>query len=446
MRLWPRSLLWRTVVLLAVLLLVSQLAAVAVLQLSLAQPRLERVVEQVASLVNVTRAALDSADPARRRALLAELSAREGIGIRPDRGREPPQVRRRRPAVERLEQALRRRADPATRVVVDPRDGGSIRVRFDAGGQRYWLVLPRARLEPQRFSWRWLGWIAAVLAVAVAGAWLIVHRIGRPLERLAAAAAAIGRGEAPEPVPETGPQELRTLARSFNRMRDDLERLEADRRLLLAGVSHDLRTPLARLRLQAEMLHGEGTAAARDGIIEDVDEMDALIGQFLDFVREGTAEAPEPVDLDALAAETAERYARLGHPVKARAGGLSPVRLRPTAMRRLLANLVDNALAHGRAPGERVVDRAGEPVEIRTWAQGGHTCISVLDRGPGIDPGDVERLKQPFTRRDRDRAGAGGAGLGLAIADRIARAHGGRLELLMRAGGGLEARVTFDRG
>lgn len=438
MRLRPGSLLWRTVALLAVLLLAVQLAAVVVLELSLVEPRQQRVVQQVTSVVNVTRAALVSAAPVRRRALVRELAEREGIEIHPADSRAPPRNLRRRPMLGRLEQALRQRLGPATRVAVDPRNGGALWVSFAIGEYEYWLVMPRARLERRPFPWRWLGWIVAVLILAVAGAWLIVHRIGRPLERLALAAAEIGRGAAPAPVPETGPHELRNLARNFNRMCAELERLDADRRLLLAGVSHDLRTPLARLRLQAEMLDGDGAEVVRDGIVQDIDDMDAIIGQFLDFVREGSPEASEPLDLDALVEETAARYARLGRPVTAHTAGVPPLRLRPTAMRRLLANLVDNALVHAAGPGGKP-----GPVEIRTWTQAGMIFLSVLDRGPGIDPGEVERLKQPFTRMDPDRAGSGGAGLGLAIAERIARAHGGRLELLMRPGGGLEARVAL---
>jgi two-component system osmolarity sensor histidine kinase EnvZ len=186
------------------------------------------------------------------------------------------------------------------------------------------------------------------------------------------------------------------------------------------------------------MLTGDGAEEAREGLVRDIEDMDAIIGQFLDLVREGTGEALEPVDLDALVEETAQRYARLGHAVSAHTGGLPLQRLRPTAMRRLLANLVDNALVHGAGAGGVAAE-----VTLQTWSQAGANYLSVLDRGPGIPTHEVERLKQPFTRLDPDRAGEGGTGLGLAIAQRIAHSHGSELELLMRPGGGLEARMAL---
>ena len=304
-------------------------------------------------------------------------------------------------------------------------------VSFRIDGDDYWVFMPRSRLE-RADPLRWAGWGALVLALALLGAYLIVARINRPLRELTGAAAEIGRGRTPPPVAETGPSEIRTLAHAFNRMAADLKRLDEERALLLAGVSHDLRTPLSRIRLGLEMLDGKGDAALSAGLVQDVEDIDAAISQFLDFARlaEGEAAVPEG-DLNAIVREVCEGYARAGKFVSTRLETLPPLALRPFAVQRLIANLVDNALRHG-----------GPAVEVLSWPDGGRAVIEVLDRGPGIPPGDSERMLQPFTRLDRARS-TSGTGLGLAIVDRIARLHGGSVQLLPREGGGTRARVEL---
>jgi two-component system osmolarity sensor histidine kinase EnvZ len=218
-------------------------------------------------------------------------------------------------------------------------------------------------------------------------------------------------------------------------MTANLRQLEEDRALLLAGVSHDLRTPLARLRLGVEMqAHDEATRA---GMVDDIAEMDRIIGQFLDFARGNREIAAERCDLDALVRTCVDRYARDGKDVRFAPGAVPVLPLRPTAIARLVTNLIDNALAYG-AP----------PVEVTTGESAGKVVLDVADRGPGIPADLVERLKQPFTRASPARSdahGVPGAGLGLAIVERIARLHGGTLDLLPRDGGGTVARVTLPR-
>jgi two-component system osmolarity sensor histidine kinase EnvZ len=165
----------------------------------------------------------------------------------------------------------------------------------------------------------------------------------------------------------------------------------------------------------------------------DVEEIDAVIGQFLDYARGDQAEK-KVEKLDLLLGEVATRYRKLGKQVTFVAGSPPPLPLAHLALRRAVSNLVDNALRY-----------AGEPVEIESRVLNGDTLIEVRDRGPGIPVTETERLKQPFTRLDPSRSGAGGSGLGLAIVERIARAHGGALELLPRDGGGLTARIRLRR-
>jgi two-component system osmolarity sensor histidine kinase EnvZ len=205
--------------------------------------------------------------------------------------------------------------------------------------------------------------------------------------------------------------------------------MERERAMVLAGISHDLRTPLSRLRLAIEMSGADPETAG--GMGADVEEMDQVIGQFLAFAR-GEDEPHAEEDLNSLVAEVAESYRKRGKDVSFKAGDLPSLRFAPMAVRRAVANLVDNGLHY-----------AGGPIEIKTVREGSRVAINVMDHGPGVPPSEAERLKRPFTRLDEARSGRGGAGLGLAIVERIARAHGGRLDLAAREGGGLVARLSL---
>ena len=431
MTLFPRTLLWRSVLLIALLLVIAHLAWLQIFRVSEREPRARQVAQQIVSVVNLTRAALITAQPSKRFELLDELSKEEGIqvysGERGERVAPLPDH----PFLRLVENEVRRQLGPETRLAASRNGIRGAWVSFRIDGDEYWVFMPRSRLE-RADPLRWVGWGALVLALALLGAYLIVARINRPLRELTGAAAEIGRGRTPQPVAETGPSEIRTLAHAFNRMAADLKRLDEERALLLAGVSHDLRTPLSRIRLGLEMLDGKDDAALRAGLVQDVEDIDAAIGQFLDYARlaEGEATVPEG-DLNAVVREVCERYARAGKAVSSRLEPLPPLALRPFAVQRLIANLVDNALRHG-----------GSVVEVATRPENGRAVIEVLDRGPGIPPGESERMLQPFTRLDRARSSSG-TGLGLAIVDRIARLHGGSVQLLAREGGGTRARVEL---
>ena len=430
-RLAPRTLLWRTFLLVAVLMLLSVLAWYFIYSIYARQPRAEQTAQMVASVVNLTRAALVTAQPDKRRDLLLELSDREGIQIWPAEDGESLTALPDDPLLELVLAEVRRRLGPDTRIVLGREGVPGLWVSFAIEDDDYWVRLPPERLESV-IPRHWIGWAAAAFVLSLLGAYLIVFGVTRPLKSLAAAAGAIGQGRFPEPLAEAGAQELATLARAFNRMSADLQQLEADRALILAGVSHDLRTPLARLRLGVELSGAD--EATREGMNEDIEDMDKVIGQFLDFARESSGEGWLPTDLNALAAEVAESYRKRGATVEARVQPLPELPARPTALRRVLANLIDNALRY-----------AGQdsPVELHTAAAKGEAIVEVRDRGPGIPADQVERLKRPFTRLDTARSNASGAGLGLAIVDRIVRGHGGRLDLLPRPGGGMIARIAL---
>jgi len=431
MTLLPRTLLARSVLTIALILVVAHLTWLQIFRASEREPRARQVAQQIVSVVNLTRAALVTSQPDKRFALLAELSRSEGIQIYISEPGEavPPLPDRR--FLQIVAAELRAHLGPDTRMAVSRSGVRGVWVSFKIDEDQYWVMLPRARIERNE-SLRWIGWGAFVLLVALAGAYFLVARINRPLRQLTRAAAQVGQGKIPPPVEESGPAEISTLAGAFNQMAADLKRLDDERALLLAGVSHDLRTPLSRIRLGLEMLADKGESGLKEGIVRDIEDIDAAINQFLDFARLTDAE-PETAegDLNALVRSVAERYARVHKTVTMQTNPVPPLPLRSLAIQRLLENLVENALRHG-----------GGAAEILTGCADSSAFIEVLDRGPGIPSDETDHMLRPFTRLDSARGGPG-TGLGLAIVDRIARAHGGTVRLLARDGGGLRVRVEL---
>jgi two-component system osmolarity sensor histidine kinase EnvZ len=431
MRLWPRTLLWRSVLLIALLLGLAHLSWLQIFQVSEREPRARQIARQIVSVVNLTRAALITVQPSRRLELLRDLSQEEQVQVylsEPDEKISPLPDR---PFLKLIERELRRNLGTDTQFTVT-RDGvPGVWVSFTIDDDLFWVRIPRTRIE-RRESLRWIGWGAFVLGLALVGAWLIVFRVNRPLNALTRAAEAMGRGTVPPAVPETGPAEISTLSRAFNQMAADLKRLDDERALLLAGVSHDLRTPLSRIRLGLEMLDEKGDASLKPGMEKDIEDIDAAISQFLDFARtnEGETVSAEG-DLNALVRGACERSERNGMAVRMDLAPLPPLPLQPVAMQRLVINLIENALRHG-----------GPAVDVRTAAENGRAVVEVLDRGPGIPSAQAEEMLRPFTRMDAARS-TPGTGLGLAIVDRIARQHGAEVRLLPREGGGLRARVEL---
>jgi two-component system osmolarity sensor histidine kinase EnvZ len=428
----PKTLLWRTFLLIAALMLLSVLAWFQIFTTYERDPRARQLSQLVVSVVNLTRTALITARPEARIDLLRELSDREGIHIYPAEPEDRVAPLPDRPFLIHVQELLREELGPDTQLTLEREDEQGLFVSFTIEDDAYWVALPRERAE-RHFPVQWLGWGAAVLALALFGAWLVMFRVTRPLKALERAAAEIGRGRRPAPVVEAGPEEIRLLARNFNQMNTDLARLDEDRALILAGVSHDLRTPLTRLRMGVEMSITD--EATQREMVTDIEEMDRSIGQFLDFARADGGEPPEEVDLAALLEELVEHYRRRANDVSiSLSGAPSRLTLRPKAIRRAVGNLIDNALRHA---------GAAQPVQINLAMVGSKVLIEVRDRGPGIPAAEVERLKLPFTRLQSARTDAIGTGLGLAIVDRIARSHGGSFDLLPRDGGGLVARISL---
>ncbi|NWG39567.1 MAG: HAMP domain-containing protein [Hydrogenophilaceae bacterium] len=424
----PDSLLARTVWLIAGLLLISQLAWLTLFGLYEREPRAKQIAHRAAAIVNLTRAALLAARPDKRRDLLVELSRKEGVQVIPveyDEVDVPPPSS---PLLARVADEIRRELGEHTLVAFNEEDEEGLWVSFAIDTDEYWVVMPRTGQSPP-LPWAWIGWGAGVMLLSVLGAWLMVRRINRPLVDASKAAAMLGQGKTPPTLDEHGPREIATLGVAFNRMKDDLSAMEHNRSLMLAGISHDLRTPLSRLRLAVEM--NVSNDRERNAMIRDIEDMDGLTRQFLDFARRESEEAPQEIDISDLVKSMADRFALLGKPITT-SGQTCRLHARHKALTRALDNLIENAFRYGASP---------VAIDIRTEDR--QCLISVLDGGPGLAEAELQRVKKPFFRGNSARTNAQGTGLGLAIADRIARLHGGSLTLVNRPEGGLEARLSL---
>lgn len=299
-----------------------------------------------------------------------------------------------------------------------------------AGGR--WLNAETAFPAPP--AWGLPNLVSLLLTAALAGVAVVlaVRRLARPLARLAAAADALGRGEALPPLPEEGPADLRGTVRAFNRMQARLKRFVDDRTAMLAAVSHDLRTPITSLRLRAEFVEDEET---RERMLDTLAEMQRMVEGTLAFAREeGASEETRVVDLAALVESVADDLADLGSDVAFASQGRLPYACRPLALRRAVRNLIENAVRYG--------SRAR--VSVEEGREGPRVVVD--DDGPGIPPEMMGKVFEPFVRLEESRSHeTGGIGLGLAIARSIARGHGGDIRLENRPEGGLRAILALPK-
>lgn len=439
--LWPRSLLGRNLLLMAALIVLGQLVAAVLVRQMIFQPRVALVADGVARNVAALRAGLQALPPAQRAAFVDAFN-QQAVAATPP---VAPESAARRALLSPMERqfvravALRLGADDAA-TAPQPlwrRDSaGMLALRVEHAGadgpESYWLNLPSV-FPTRTFTGAWLAATLASMLLALLGAWWLQRHIHRPLAQVVGAARQLAQGQPPAVLPEAGPEEIATVARSFNHMAQSLAAADHERALMLAGVSHDLRTPLTKLRLGVEIAGAQVDAPLAASMARSIDEMDGIVGQFLQFARSGEAEAPTPASLNDLAQAVAEAQADHGRTVRLELGALPEVPVRPQALRRALDNLVENAWRHGQPP-----------VVLRTGADANSVWLEVQDQGPGIGADDIDRMRQPFARGGgAARTGPPGAGLGLAIVERVARSHGGRLELHSAPGAGLRARLVL---
>ncbi len=417
--------------LIAVLLAIGQFASLQIFEYFEREPRAEAAALQAVTVVNYTRASLIASQDNLRLALLSELTGKEGVHVYYADFMEEIEPLPADPFINMVAEKIRERLGAETIITVNHYGVQGLWVSFNIGQDDFWVVIPKVHVEVH-FPWQWLGWGALVLLLSLGGGYLLAARINRPLNLLVNAANRLRNGEQPEKLPEESVTELREVSSTFNKMATALAELDAERTLILAGVSHDIRTPLARLRLAVEMLPDESCDSLKNGMIEDIADMDNIIHQFLDFVRGVEGEPTQLIDINSLLQGLHDRQSRAGRDLVVQMAATYAIPIRPLAMQRLLDNLVGNAYAYGHGQ-----------VRVASQILNDAIVISVFDNGPGIPETHLEKLLRPFERLDTARSNAGGSGLGLAIAERIAKLHHGKLELINRPEGGLEARLTL---
>lgn len=428
----------RTFLLLSALMLAS-LGAWILIFLSLEMgPRAAQMSQRIATSVNLTQATLTYTPSAERSGLLRTLSMREGLDVYPRVSLDSIEPLPAGAYWQRVAKLVRWQLGEETMLAWSVNQVPGFWVSFRLDQERYWLAFDRHEIRLTG-SLEWLSWAAAALLLSLIGAAIGVSYINRPLARLARSAQQLSKGHSPPALPESGARELRALNTSFNRMARELHQANADRVLMLAGISHDLRTPLTRMRLEVELstMGEEGRLA----IDEDLAQIEHSLAQLMDYARPASIEPPRALNLSALVTQIAERERYLTK----HAGGTLTTAITPnlfaqvsaTDIRRILGNLLENARRYG---FER-----GEPPALRValFGKASALILEVSDRGPGIAAQDVERVRKPFWRGNTARTGASGTGLGLAIVDRLVQHMGGMLTFNPREGGGLTVQIEL---
>ena len=433
------SLFWRTFFLLSLLLIGSIVAWLQTFRALEFEPRAVQTAQQIASLVNLSRAALVHSDSIARVSLIKTLADQEGVRILP---REPTDRYATFTADEldtRVMDELVTRLGPGTVMAASVNNEEGLWVGFKIGGDEYWMLLDRSRLSNVGGR-TWLIWLITAAGLSLAGAALIARLINRPLKQLSFAASRVRDGDfdASRLDEKAVTSEIREVNIGFNRMAQQLAKIEQDRAVMLAGISHDLRTPLARLRLETEMSVAD--ADAREHMAADIDQLDAIIDKFLDYARPDHAEL-KPVLLNdvieaCLYAVQDQGDMRINLDVSK---GLY-VLADEVELARVISNLLENARRYGKTPetGIAVVDIAAK--SRNEWV-----LLKVRDHGMGVAPEALPNLIKPFFRGDAARTAATGAGLGLAIVDKTVQRMGGIFALANTTSGGLAAHIKLQK-
>ncbi|WP_265919303.1 ATP-binding protein [Cupriavidus nantongensis] len=411
------TLFGRIALLIAAVLVISHFSWLAILRMDRRQQQVDYSVEQMLFQLDSIERALDARPPAKLPSLVetANTADADEHATAPKGGRSRRLVEQ---FISRLPQGTEIRLEDET----TPRIWIKLPSRAD------WIAMPILWVHNPPPDNRLVPGVMLVVGVAIVFAVLIAWQIQRPVRDMANAAALLSRQHAVPPLRERGPHELRQLIERFNRMVADLARIDQERNTMLAGIAHDLKTPLARLRLRAEMLADPKAAA---GVTRDVDSMAAIVEQFLSFAQTSEPTA-RPVPVDRRVNELAASLAEQERQVVLSLGAGEGFRMIATQLDRIVGNLVDNAYAYGKPP-----------VCIATSRTPDGYMLVVEDQGDGIPDHDKERATLPFVRLDPARGGNAHSGLGLAIVDRLVRQAGGKLNLVNAEGGGLRVEMLF---
>jgi two-component system osmolarity sensor histidine kinase EnvZ len=433
------SLFWRTFFLLALLLAGGVFAWVQTLRELEFQPRALEAARQTADLVNLSRTALRTVDAINRVALLKTMSGQQqAVRVQP---REPGD-RWESYATDRFTQSvtdqLVSQLGPDAVVARSVNGKPGLWVGFSIERDRYWLQTDPAHAAAMTGS-TWFVWVGIALVATLLGSVVIARLINRPLRELSFAASRIREGDLDSRLDEnTLTSEIREVNRGFNRMARELAKVEEDRAVMLAGISHDLRTPLARLRLETEM--SVSNDEAKRNMAMDIEQLDAIIDKFMDYARPGET-AMRPVLLAQLVDREAQAFRDPSQiRIQSRLAIDLSVLADDTELGRVFSNLFENARRYGRS-----TDTGVAVVTVSYAKTGPWVIVTVRDQGPGVAPEKLGELTTPFFRGDAARTAATGAGLGLAIVEKSLQRMGGSLELSNAPEGGLIARLRLKQ-
>jgi len=419
------SLFRSTVSTVAAALLIFQLVLVAVIIYYVMLPMAKRSADDLASLLVLSAQTWVELPPETRQDFELELFRQHQFMIFHDVAPLPPRSGLL-PYLSLLDDALSARTQIPITVKETHLDATWFWVEIPLGGELTRIGFPESRLNTDLSMTLFLALIATLI-LSLLTALILARRITHPLAQLSHAAQRIGAGDMPEPLPDNGIQELSSLVAKFNQMALQVRELLSNRTTLLAGISHDLRTPLARMRLSIEMLPESVDAKMTGRLRRDIDEMNVLIGEFLALSRELQQEVPQAIKLEPLLQEMAEDARAQGAQVECHAQPDLAIEAGPISLQRVLLNLIGNAIRYGN----------GQPVHIEARQNGNEAHIRIMDRGHGIPPQEMDKVFRPFYRIESSRnAVTGGSGLGLAIVQQLCAANGWSIELHAREGGG----------
>ena len=431
----PRTLFARTGLTLGITFAVFLAFSVAVVIKLVLVPVARQGAEDLAALMMLSAQTWVELPPATRpvfeRDLLKEYELRIGVAD----GTLPP-TRNPLPYLHFLEDEIERRAGEPVSVTTEEHSGTWYCADTPTGEQPIRVCFPRSRIGASPPMAVVLVITAGAIAILLTSL-LLVRRLTAPLARLSAATTQIKRGEVPSPLPETGPREMLELTRSFNAMGRELGELLENRTTLLAGISHDLRTPLTRMHLALELLaSGPENKLLRERLQRNMEDMDRLIRHTLELARGLEVREMEEVDLREFIDGIVGEYRSSAKTIDWTPEDCCYCAIDTLALRRILTNLIDNAIRYG----------GPEPVTVHCCCEPDNAIIRVMDRGEGIPESESEAIFRPFHRLESSRSqGTGGSGLGLAIARQLSDARGWTIELSPRDAGGTEARVVIPR-
>lgn len=432
------SLFWRTFFLIALLLTSGVFAWTQTFRALEFEPRATQEAQQIASLVKLTRAALLSSDAINRVALIKGISNQESLKLKPrepgDKW-EPYEMDR---VTRAIGHELRSDLGPDTLVASSVNGAAGLWVGFSIEKDPFWLQADPTRAGPILWSTLVL-WVSMALLATVLGSAAIARLINQPLKELSFAASRIREGEFDSRLDEnTLTSEIRQVNMGFNRMARELAKVEQDRAVMLAGISHDLRTPLARLRLEAEMSVQD--EEAKHNMALDIDQLDAIIDKFMDYARPGDSRMV-PVHLSSVVDREMAAFRDTSQiRITSRVAIDTKVMADDIELGRVLQNLFENARRYGRSS-----DTGIARVHVSYARTGPWVILTVRDHGPGADPKKLAQLMTPFFRGDAARTAATGAGLGLAIVDKAVQRMGGSFELSNAPDGGLMAHIRLKK-